>query len=995
MVGLAQSEKTAPSRAPAEVRVGQGADFTRIEFHFAGGARASHKREGDKVILRFNRNARPDISQLRVFPPKWLKTAESRLVNGGAEVTLTLAEATDYKVGQADGATFVNLFDAPKTEAAETAPVQSNRPNPVPDNGVVKLQAAASEGLVELRFPWKAPLGAAVFRRGEAVWVVFDAKARLDLSGAPKISPQMSKIGVVNGADYVALRIASPATVPVAARAEGGTWTVSLGASNVAKPGAVTVGRDSESEAAGLSAAVSGASRPIWISDGGDRFAAIPALGPAKGMPARRQFVDLALLSTAQGLAIEPRAGDLSVTVEGDIVRMAKPRGLALSSLAAQPDGAGVANAPQPAAWPGLIDFDTWPALDGKSFYARYDELQDAAAAEAALDETTAGKTAPKVQSRMALARFLVGSELSFEAIGALNLLAKAQPQMLADPEFRGLRGAARAMSGRYAEAELDLTSPALIGDPAAALWRGYIASRQSHWEDARKAFSGGYMALNQVAPNWRARFARADAEAAVNLGQIPVARTQIAMAYAAKADPQEDLATSLVHAQLWELEKDNPKALAIYDQLARTQQGELAAAAILRATQIRFATRQLTAAQAVEAFDGVRYRWRGDATEIEATRALGRLYQSLGKYREALEVWRSAGRRQSDLPQYQALQTDIAEAFRYLFLDGAADGMEPIQSLALFWDFKNFTPISAEGDFMVRRMARRLVDVDLLDQAAFLLDYQVNNRLDGVAKAQVATDLALVHLMNRKPEQALVAINSSRTTVLPAALNTERRMLTARALMGLGRFDDALEIIETDKGPEADEVRAELAWRRRDWPAVGPTFEKRLGDRWKDKEPLGPEDEARLLRAAIGFSLGEDDAGLARLRDRYTPYVETARAPEALRIALSGIGDVRLTPADFSRIVSEGDTFAAWVARSKQRFREKPAPVQTAKAPEPKPIPPNVAPPRPQPKAAPAAQAAAPAPKTPAPQPKAPPAKQAAAAPPPPGQPKAPAAKG
>src|SRR5690606_27515348 len=109
---------------------------------------------------------------------------------------------------------------------------------------------------------------------------------------------------------------------------------------------------------------------------------------------------------------------------------------------------------------------------------------------------------------------------------------------------------------------------------------------------------------------------------------------------------------TSLVHARLWELEKDYPKALAIYDQLIKTQDGQLAAEAMLRATQLRFDRKEITPVQAAEAFDGLRYRWRGDATELEAIRALGKLYQTLGRYREALEVWRSAGLRNADMPQ-------------------------------------------------------------------------------------------------------------------------------------------------------------------------------------------------------------------------------------------------------------------------------------------------------------------------------------------------------
>ena len=41
-------------------------------------------------------------------------------------------------------------------------------------------------------------------------------------------------------------------------------------------------------------------------------------------------------------------------------------------------------------------------------------------------------------------------------------------------------------------------------------------------------------------------------------------------------------------------------------------------------------------------------------------------------------------------------------------------------------------TPIGRQGDEMVRLLAKRLVEVDLLDQATELLRHQVDNRLKG-----------------------------------------------------------------------------------------------------------------------------------------------------------------------------------------------------------------------------------------------------------------------
>jgi predicted negative regulator of RcsB-dependent stress response len=61
----------------------------------------------------------------------------------------------------------------------------------------------------------------------------------------------------------------------------------------------------------------------------------------------------------------------------------------------------------------------------------------------------------------------------------------------------------------------------------------------------------------------------------------------------------------------------------------------------------------------------------------------------------------------------------------------------------------------------MIRHLTDRLVSVDLLDQATELLQHQVDHRLQGAARAQVAARLAVIYLMNRKPEKALATLRS------------------------------------------------------------------------------------------------------------------------------------------------------------------------------------------------------------------------------------------
>ncbi|HEY8002731.1 MAG TPA: endoglucanase, partial [Phenylobacterium sp.] len=857
----------APRAGGIDVHVAQANGFSRVEFQ--GAPSVTTRRKGQVLTLTFPRDGDPDIARLRTAPPKWIKTAEKRHARGHLEIELTLTDDADAKVDSADGAAFVNVFQkAPPTEAelaaARAATPEPQRPNPVPPGGVVHMESKVVNAQVQFTFSWANPAGAAVFRRGDAVWVVFDAPANLDVSHAPRGLVQFTAMQATKGADYSAVRIEAAHGVPVFATAVGPTWTIALGPGDEGQPSVVRMGRDEAEGPATLKAAVAGATRIVQMADpqAGDTLSVVTALGPAKGMPSRRDYVQLAVLPSIQGLAVESYITDLTVARDGDIVRLGRPLGLALSpSLAAQETARLDADAPRPAGMPGLIDYVNWPKTGPKGFLVRYNALFTAAS----LESSSKDKNAPTA-ARMALARFLVGSELSFEAIGVLNDAARASPQLMDTPEFRGLRGIARVMARRYKEAEADFSAPVLSEDRSSALWRSYIAVQLAQWPEARAQFAKGMETLGQFSTTWQARFARADAQAALAQGDLPSAEARIQLALVHKTDVNEELATRLVQARIIEQEGHKDRALRMYAAIATVPMQALASPALLRATQIKLEMGKVTPVQAAAVFDGLRYRWRGDATELETIRALGQLYLSQGRYREALEALRSAGSRLPDLPEALQLQADLAAAFRSLFLDGNADGLEPVQALALFYDFKELTPIGADGDLMVRKLVRRLVDVDLLDQAAELLKYQADNRLDGVPRAQVATDLALIYLMDKKPEQALEAINSSRTTVLPAALNAERRLIEARAWTGVGHYDGALEIIERDNSKEAQDLRAEINWKQKDWAKAGPQFEKALGARWKDPAPLSAEDEGKLLRAGVAYSLAGDNVALTRL---------------------------------------------------------------------------------------------------------------------------------
>jgi tetratricopeptide (TPR) repeat protein len=900
-----------------EIAVGQAEAFSHLVFR--GLAPRAARREGADLVLSFGEAEPPDLADLKAAPPRFVTAVSAAQHAGGVEVRLTLAEGTEVKIGRADGATYVNLSAAPP---APKPPDQKPdaRPNPVPPSGEVKMRAEIQDGRLLLHFPWRAPLGAAVFRRGDAIWLVFDAKAKVDLSEAPHGLPQATRMDQAPDEAATAIRITAPATILPTLTADGDVWTLALGqiAAGPA-PAPVDVKTDLSATPISLTAQMAGATGVFWIADPvvGDRLAVVTALGPAKGVAAARDLVDGVILASAQGLAIAPRVDDLKVSTDGDIVRIGRPKGLELSPASTLARGAAPAAAglPARASMPALIDFDNWSKLGSGGFVARYDQLMAGAA-----DEIDKGKGAG-VQARLGLARFLVGSELAFEAIGVLNGLAKSNPLMLQDPEFRGLRGAARAMAGRYKDAEADFSAPAVAQDPASGLWRGYISNKLGDVVGARQQFAAGRSALSLFNAKWRARFLRADAEASIAAGDLATARLDFLDLSTDGLDMVERQKVDFDRARLLEASGQAAQALALYQQVSGSAYGGIAAPAILHATQLQLSLGRMKPADAVNVLDSLRFRWRGDDTELETVRALGSIYLSSGRYREAMDALRSAARSLSDLPAAAAVQADLSKAFQDLFLRGGADGLPPIQALGLFLDYKDLTPIGADGDMMVRKLARRLVDVDLLDQAAQLLKYQADNRLDGVARASVDTDLAMIQLMNRQPEAALDALNSSRTTLLPKDMAERRRVLQARALAGLGRFDDALELLDKDNSADALDARGEIAWRQRDWPKAGAILEGRLGDRWKSAQPLSIEEQALLLRAGIAYSLADDNAALGRLRSHYASLADAAPNPNALKVALAGVAAGPYTAADYVRAISDSDAFAGWVTAMKARY--------------------------------------------------------------------------
>ena len=229
---------------------------------------------------------------------------------------------------------------------------------------------------------------------------------------------------------------------------------------------------------------------------------------------------------------------------------------------------------------------------------------------------------------------------------------------------------------------------------------------RTSQWADAKKAFTAGSSALSQMPPLWKQRFTRSAAETALALGDIGGARSWINYALANTANPEDDAQTRLTDAMVSEREGNLGSALASYQELAQSPMDEVAGPAQLHATQLQLTLNTVTPAQAISVFDGLRFRWRGGVVRVGGH---PRARPALSLARAAIaRRWRRSARPARTCPTCPrrcSCRPTWTAAFKSLFLDGQADGLQPIQALALFYDFKELTPVGEDGDAMVRRL--------------------------------------------------------------------------------------------------------------------------------------------------------------------------------------------------------------------------------------------------------------------------------------------------
>ncbi len=786
-------------------------------------------------------------------------------------------------------------------EAAATAQSHPAEPRDGNTGGKITAELSQQGADLKLSFAFEAPVGAAVFHRADTLWIVFDAKSEIDLSaldGEPSRTIRGYEFTRTADADIVRLKLDRPHLTSVAA--DGPVWTVEIGDMALDPTRALDITRNLIGpNRSSVTIPFEAAQQVHEIADPevGDRLFVVTALAPARGFIDEQDFIEFHALASTQGVVIEPLADDVNVKLAPDKIVVSRPFGLTLStSLQTLLHGSGLRQA--------MFDSQIWGFDRHGSYFERQSNLI-AAAAEAPQHK--------RLAPRLDLARFYFARGMYPEAKGVLDVALADERNAAESISALVLRAVAEVMMDRPDDALKDLAEPGVGDQHDAPLWRALAYARQGRWAKAREAFKTMEAAVATLPVELQRVALKDEMRSAIEVRDFDGASTDLNDFETIGVPHAMEPTIAVLMGRLAEGMGRPEDALAAYRTAADSWDRPAAAQGLLRETVLSYQLGDLKRDDVISQLESLTTIWRGDETEIEALKVLAHLYTEEGRYRDAFYVMRSAMAARPDSALTRQIQDEAAATFDSLFLTNKGDTMPAIDALALFYDFRELTPIGARGDEMIRRLADRLVAVDLLDQAADLLQYQVDHRLEGAARAQVATRLAVIYLMDRKPDRALATLRASRAADLSNDLRDQRLLLEARALSDLGRHELALEVIADVTSRPAIRLRANILWAARRWDESAEQIELMCGDRYKDFQPLNEDERQDIMRAEIGYALAADSLGLGRFRDKYAAKMaETpdARAFEIVSAPLGTSGDEFATVAHAAASVDTLETF-------------------------------------------------------------------------------------
>jgi tetratricopeptide (TPR) repeat protein len=616
----------------------------------------------------------------------------------------------------------------------------------------------------------------------------------------------------------------------------------------------------------------------------------VPALPPATVQVTAENQPAITIQSTAELAQLSPSAGKIPAPTDAPAA-LAPPHTAAPAETSAvtSPEVNAVSTAENaaPAAANTLFPYARWKISDEKELIPTEEKL---------FHDIAYGTMESANKARLQLLGIYLSEGLFPEARGMADDILRSSLKFYVVNKVAALRAASYFFMYRIGDAEHDFSAPELANNPEAKLWVTLCKELlgEERGTDTFSFLSNYDRYIQHYPPVFIQKLAIISADLSINRKEYD---TAIGIFDILKRDAIEEPVKKYVdymRAKVYSETKNEEEAAKIWGQQAKDYDDPLIRArAEFSLINMLLREDKIDREEAIKRLDLLRIVWRGDSLELNILTLLGNLYAEDNQYDKALHSLRDIVLYYPEVPEAVTAAKKMEEIFVNLYNKGAAKNMPPLEALSLFYEFRDLVPIGKEGDQMIRNLADRLVDIDLLDRAEALLDHQIRKRLDGEERSRVGARLSLIYLMNRQPKEALETLKTTGYGDLPADLQLTRLHLTAQALAQQGQATKAIEVLSSDNSLAGTALRLSIYWDNKDWPNVISTAEEILSNRNDPSAALSPQETDVLLKLATAYVYEHDTGQIQYLRDYFTPLLKKSASKDGFLFITSESGSI------------------------------------------------------------------------------------------------------
>ncbi len=356
-----------------------------------------------------------------------------------------------------------------------------------------------------------------------------------------------------------------------------------------------------------------------------------------------------------------------------------------------------------------------------------------------------------------------------------------------------------------------------------------------------------------------------------------------------------------LIAAQADEIDK----AISLWEPLSHEIEDRYnRARAIYELAKLRLINGVISPTEAIEDFNIVGSIWRGDNLELDVLKLIGQLYIKEKEYMKGLTAWQTLVTNFPNTKESLFIAGKMKQTFVELFDAGEAYKLNPFDALSLYFSFRELTPVGDIGDRITQQLAEHFINADLLDNAANIISHQIRFRTTGDLKHLLTLKLAKLYLENKKPVEAIKAINSVKddSEIRPSVANALRYQ-EALAYQKLGEAEKVFELLYNDFSPDAQNIRLNTFWKKKNWFGVMDIVEPRLPQlREEGRVDLTEMETQQVIKLLVSYRMQEEFDKIKQMRQDFS---EKIIDPELLKVFNFVADDVKtLNFEDFSNTI-------------------------------------------------------------------------------------------